>query len=120
VQRKSLAIAATVCVALVVVVAASAERPPITQASSGKVVRIAKGDSAKLRLSNRWFWSDPTVSSSKVELTPVEYLVDPGFREWTIDANRVGRATIRSFGRPNCSTCPRPTRSFVVTVVVTP
>ena len=58
------------------------------------------------------------MSSSAVELTPVEYFVDPGFREWTIDARRTGRATIRSIGKPNCSTCA--TRGFHVTVVVAP
>jgi hypothetical protein len=119
-HRRSPLLAAAVLTALVVAAAASAERPPITQASSGKTFRIAKGESAKLRLSNRWFWSDPTVSSPRVELTPVEYFRDPGFREWIIDANKVGRVTIRSSGHPNCSTCPTPTRSFVVTVVVTP
>ena len=53
-----------------------------------------------------------------VELTPVEYFVDPGFREWTIDALRSGRATIRSVGHPNCSGCALQTRRFAVTVIV--
>jgi hypothetical protein len=93
-------------------------RPPITQAASGKTVHLAKGESATLRLSNRWHWSEPDVSSTQVELTPVEYLVDPGFREWTIDARKRGRVTIRSLGRPNCSACARAVRRFVLTVVV--
>ena len=45
------------------------------------------------------------MSTNAVELTPVEYFVDPGFREWTIEARTSGRATIRSVGRPHCSTC---------------
>jgi hypothetical protein len=100
------------------VAASSAVRPPITQASSGKTVHLAKGESATLRLSNRWRWSEPHVSSAQVELTPVEYFVDPGFREWTIDARKRGRVTIRALGRPRCSGGARTTRHFVLTVVV--
>jgi hypothetical protein len=95
----------------------SAAGSPITQAASGKVLLLEKGGSATLRLSNRWHWSDPHVSAKGVELTPVEYFADPGFREWTIDARKLGRATIRATGRPKCETCT--TRHFVVTVVVT-
>ena len=63
-------------------------------------------------------WTEPHASTRAVSLTPVAYYVDPGFREWTIDARKLGRATIRSIGHPNCSTCPLTTRSFRVTVVV--
>jgi hypothetical protein len=100
------------------VTASATGRPLITQAASGKVFRVAKGDSATLRLSNRWRWSDPSMSTNVVELTPVEYFVDPGFREWTIDARKSGRTTIRSLGRPSCSTCGLATRRFAVTIVV--
>jgi predicted secreted protein len=104
------------CIAAVT--ASSAARPPITQAASGKVVRLAKGETATLRLSNRWRWSEPYASAKAVELTPVEYFVDPGFREWTIDARKSGRATIRSLGRPDCSACAPTTRRFALTIVV--
>jgi len=107
---------AVACVAAVA--ASSATRPPITQGSTGKTFRLAKDGTMTLRLSNRWQWSDPTVSSKAVELTPVEYFVDPGFREWTIDARKSGRATIRSLGRPDCSTCAPTTRRFALTIVV--
>ncbi len=117
-RRNSSLLAGVAVASLVAVGASSAARPPITQAASGNVLRLAKGQSATLRLSNRWRWSEPRVSSSAVELTPVEYFVDPGFREWTIDARRTGRATIRSIGKPNCKTCA--TRGFHVTVVVAP
>jgi hypothetical protein len=114
--RKSPLFAAIAVAALVAVAASSAAGSPITQAASGKVFRLSKGESATLRLSNRWHWSEPDVSTNGVELTPVEYFRDPGFREWTVDANRIGRVTIRSVGRPKCSTCAM--RHFVVTVVV--
>jgi predicted secreted protein len=99
-------------------VAAAPARAPITQASSGKTFHLAKGQSATLRLSGRWHWSEPAASSRIVELTPVEYFIDPGFREWTIRARRRGVATIRSYGRPNCSTCTLTARRFRVTIVV--
>jgi hypothetical protein len=116
-RRISLLIALAVgCVTAVG--ASSTVRPPITQAASGKTIRLAKGENATLRLSNRWHWSELRVSSNAIELTPVEYLVDPGFREWTIEARKRGRVTIRSLGRPSCSACALATRKFVLTVVV--
>ena len=117
-RRISLLLTALAVGCVAAVAASSAARPPITQAASGKTVRLAKGEDAVLRLSNRWHWSEPQVSSNAVELTPVEYLVDPGFREWTIDARKRGRVTISSLGRPNCSACAHVTRRFVLTVVV--
>ena len=99
-------------------IAAAPARAPITQASSGKTFHLAKGQSATLRLSERWRWSEPSVSSRAVALTPVEYFIDPGFKEWTIKARRRGLATIRAYGRPNCSSCGLMTRRFRVTIVV--
>jgi hypothetical protein len=111
-------LAASAVAAIVVVGAASARRPPITQASSGKTFHLAKGTTATLRLSNRWQWSDPVASTSAVELTPVEYFVDPGFREWKIDAQHTGRATIRATGTAACEPCALKPRRFAVKVVV--
>jgi len=107
---------AVVCI--VAVAASSATPPPITQRSTGKTFRLTKGGTATLRLSTRWRWSEPRVSTKAVELIPVEYFVDPGFSEWKIEARKRGTATIRSVGKPNCSTCALATRSFRVTVVV--
>ena len=117
-RRISLVVSALAIGCVAAVAASSAVRPPITQAASGKTLRLAKGESATLRLSNRWRWSEPRVSSNDVELTPVEYFVNPGFREWTIDARKRGRVTIRSLGRPNCFGCVRTTRHFVLTLIV--
>jgi hypothetical protein len=104
--------------AVVVVAASSATGPPITQAASGKTFRLTEGESMPLRLGNGWRWSEPHASSSAVELTPVEYLVDPGFREWTIDARHTGRATIRATGTVGCTRCALAARRFAVTVIV--
>ncbi len=114
------AVAGGVAIALLVAldVSAAVSRPPITQRSSGKTFHLAKGESATLRLSNRWHWSTPRVSTDAVELVPVEYFVDPGFREWTIVARARGRATIRSLGKPSCSSCRLEASRFYVTIVV--
>jgi len=118
VTRLSPLLAALALAALALVGASSAAQPPITQAASGKAFHLAKGGSMTLRLSNRWRWSDPRASTRGVELTPVEYFVDPGFREWTIDGRARGRVTIRSLGRPNCTGCALAARRFVVTPIV--
>jgi hypothetical protein len=93
-------------------------KPPITQQSTGKTFQLAKGTTATLRLANRWRWSTPRASTKAVDLVPVEYFVNPGFREWTIEAHARGRATIRSFGTPNCTGCALLARRFQVTIVV--
>jgi hypothetical protein len=111
-------VAALAVACIAVVAASSATPPPITQASSGRTFRIAQGATMKLRLTNRWSWSEPRASSKAIELTPVEYLVDPGFREWTIDAQHRGRVTIRAVGRPKCTRCALAVRRFAVTIVV--
>src|SRR4051794_16973163 len=115
-RRISLLFTALALGGVTAVGASSTVRPPITQAASGKTVRMAKGENASLRLSNRWHWSEPLVSSRALELTPVDYFVDPGFREWMIEARKRGRVIIRSLGRPNCSGCALATRRFVLTV----
>jgi predicted secreted protein len=91
---------------------------PITQADTGKTFRLARGDEATLRLSNRWLWTTPRTRSSAVELIPVEYFVDPGFREWRVEAHARGKAIVRATGKPNCSVCTRGARTFRITIVV--
>jgi hypothetical protein len=118
VTRLSPLLAALALAALAAVGASSAAQAPITQAASGKTFHVAKGRATTLRLSNRWRWSEPRPSTHAVELTPVEYFVDPGFREWTIEGRARGRVTIRSLGRPNCDGCALATRRFAVTIVV--
>ena len=110
-------IAALGLAAAVTVASSAAVRPPITQAASGQTFHLAQGEPATLRLASRWRWSEPRVSSNAVELTPVEYFVDPGFLEWTIEAHRAGRVTISATGT-GCTDCVRASRHFAVTLVV--
>lgn len=118
VARNVSPVAALALACIVAAGVASAERPPVTQADSGKTFHLAKGASITLRLSNRWHWSEPHASTKAVELTPVEYFVDPGFREWTIDARRRGVATLRAVGTASCTRCTVAPRRFAVAIVV--
>lgn len=105
---------AAAAAALALVTASS----PITQARAGRTFHVGRHGALTLRLSERWLWTEPRVSTAAVELTPVEYFRDPGFREWRVVARAPGRATIRSRGTPACSGCGDSPRSFAVMVVV--
>lgn len=95
--------------------AASAQtRRPITQADSGKTFRVARGEAVSLRLHGPWVWKEPRLGSRAVRLTPIYYFAYPGFQEWTVKAQRLGRATVTSVGNKSGAT-----RQFRVTIVVT-
>jgi len=108
-----------IAVMLVVAVPASAATPPlITPAQTGKTFRIAKGKTATLRLSSKWAWTEPRVSSKAVDLTPVEFFVDPGYSEWVVTARARGKATIRATGIPQCAHCGLGAQTPRFTIVV--
>jgi hypothetical protein len=96
----------------------AAKQPPTTQSASGKTYVLPRGASLMLRLSGRWTWTEPRVSSQAIELVPVEFFADPGYRQWTVVGRRPGTATIRSAGRPACGSCGLSVRAFRVTIVV--
>jgi hypothetical protein len=93
-------------------------RRPITQDDSGKTFRLARGADVTFRLSNRWIWSTPRSSTKAIDLVPVEYLIDPGFREWRVEGRARGRAIVRAYGKPNCDACTRAARRLSVTFIV--
>jgi hypothetical protein len=107
-------------IAAVAVLDASAApmRRPITQADSGETFRVARGHTMSLRLSNHWLWSTPRASTKGIELTPVEYLIDPGFREWMISGRARGTVTLQAYGKPNCADCTLKARRFRITIAV--
>jgi len=98
--------------------AAASLRVLITPAQSGTTIRLAKGATAKLRLSHRWSWTEPRVSSGAVDLTPVAFFVDPGYSEWVVTARAKGQATIRATGAPACAHCGLASKQLRVTIVV--
>jgi hypothetical protein len=114
------ALAVSVPVAALVVVAAALAGPPrtITQAQSGKTYTLAKGGTISLRLSGRWAWTEPRASTRAIELTPVSYFVDPGYSEWTVSARARGTATIRATGTPTCVHCGLGVKKVRITIVV--
>jgi hypothetical protein len=83
---------------LLVSTAAGATRPVITERDTGKTFLEKRGHELTLRLSNRYRWTEPRVSGSAIRLIPVDYFVDPGFREWTIRGRATGRARISASG----------------------
>src|SRR4051812_27531206 len=72
----------------------------LTQADSGASMELAKDSTARLRLSHKWHWSEPRAPGGAVELTPVDYVRDPGYDEWTIVPLKKGHTTITATGSP--------------------
>ena len=89
----------------------------VTEADSGRSVHLAVGQTAALRLSARYEWSEPRASGSTVR---IDRTAAAG--EWTVAAVHRGTSDITSAGRPACSpgsACPAVVLAFSVTVVVT-
>ena len=93
----------------------------ITAADTGETFTLLPGDETSLRLSSEYSWEEPEVDGEAVELSPVEYLQDPGFSEWVVRGTRPGTATISSLGTPACEGehgCPDEPARFHVTITV--
>jgi hypothetical protein len=80
----------------------------------GKTFALRRGHDLTLRLTERYMWSALELRGTSVRLTPVEYLVDPGFLEWTITTRARGTTLIAAVG--TCAGCA--TRNFRVTIIV--
>jgi hypothetical protein len=97
--------------------------PPdaINAADSGRTFTLALGAETSLRLSSEYSWEEPGLSGDAVELSPVDYLQDPGFIEWLVRAVRPGTAAVSSEGTPACAGqhgCPDEPVTFRVTIIV--
>ena len=93
----------------------------INAADSGRTFTLAQGAETSLRLSSEFSWEEPEVSGDAVELSPVDYLQDPGFAEWLVRGVRPGTAVISSEGTPACAGqhgCPDEPIAFRVTIIV--
>ena len=97
-------------VAALVACAASASTPPglvIRLRDSGKTFRIARGQTAHLRLSHtRWRWSELEVSSRAVRVVRVTFIRDPGYDEWVIRGRARGRAIVSAAVQMPCTENP--------------
>ena len=89
----------------------------ITEADSGTHVRLSPGEAVVLRLGGGYTWDDPESDGDSVELAPVDYFQDPGFREWAVQAIRPGTTVITAVCTP-AAECPEQLRTFELTVTV--
>ena len=79
--------------------AAGVLRPAITERDGGKTFGVRKGGALTLRLSSESYrWTGPNVRGTAIRLVPVNYVRDPGFREWTIRGRARGTARITAVG----------------------
>jgi hypothetical protein len=93
---------------------------PLTEEADGARLELAVGEEVSWQLSSDWEWDQPAVDGTGVELVPVDYFDDPGFREWLVVAAAAGTVTLTVEGLPACgdpATCPQ--RQVSLTVDVT-
>jgi hypothetical protein len=91
----------------------------LTDEDDGRSVVLPLGSELSLQLDSAWVWDEPAVQGDAVALARVDYLVDPGFMEWIVTAQRAGTAVVTATGEPNCddiSTCPSRAVSFTIHV----
>jgi predicted secreted protein len=103
--------------------ASGVTRTVITERDTGKTFGVRLGGGLTLRLSERYRWTGPRVDGTAIRLVPVNYIRDPGFREWTIRAKARGTARITAVGYDeadgrNCDPGPCRPRLFRVAVLV--
>jgi hypothetical protein len=95
----------------------------LTLADNGKTVPIAVGQSLSVRLGGPWLWREPVVDGGAIDVAQVNFLVDPGYSEWTVRGLQAGRATLQINGEANCPTqgdtvCILGPRFFALTFAV--
>jgi hypothetical protein len=75
----------------------------LTLADNGKTVPLAVSQSLSVRLGGPWLWTEPVVDGA-IDVAQVNFLVDPGYSEWTVRGLQAGRATLQINGEANCPT----------------
>ncbi len=91
----------------------------LTEQDSGAQLSLAVGEERPLQLGSAWSWAEPVVDGVAVTLTPVEFLVDPGYVEWLVTGAAPGTATLEVVGEPVCgdtTVCPPTTVTLDVEV----
>jgi hypothetical protein len=90
---------------------------PITETDDGARIPLAVGSEIPWRLSSEWDWDQPVADGYPVELVPVDYLVDPGYREWLVVGASPGTAVLSVRGTGACGD-PQACPDRVVTLTV--
>ncbi len=91
----------------------------LSEDDDGRSVTLSVGEEVNLQLAGAWLWSEPAVDGDAVTVSPVDYLTDPGFVEWSIAGAKPGEAQLRTTGEPNCDDeeqCPATSVQITVTV----
>jgi len=79
----------------------------ITEAFDGAVLVVQVGEERTLQLDSTWAWDIPVLDGPGLELTPVDYLLDPGYFEWIVTAVEPGTVHLTAVGSPNCDDAAR-------------
>lgn len=75
----------------------------VTELDDGSLYTLGTDQTAALRLTTEdWSWSTPTADGGSIELVPVDYLVDPGFTEWSVEPRSPGETTVTIAGEQVC------------------
>lgn len=93
--------------------------PLLTEADDGRRVEVVVGQEVSLQLSHDWDWADPVVvSGAAPQITPVDHLVDPGYREWLIAPEQEGELELTVDGTGACGDPQQcPDRTLTITLV---
>ncbi len=81
----------------------------ITEALDGAVLLMGLGEERLLQLDSVWAWDTPLLDRPGVELTQVDYMLDPGYFEWIVTAIEPGTVNLVATGSSNCddpAQCP--------------
>jgi hypothetical protein len=103
--------------------ATTTKDPAITTKDNGKTFTARMGGTLTLRLPGQARWLNPRVTGSAIRLTQVNFLRDPGYRQWSVAALQPGTARISvvryaESGTRRCDPGPCAPRLFRVTVLV--
>jgi hypothetical protein len=96
--------------------------PVITTRDNGKTFTVPPGATLTLRLPEHPRWLNPRVSGGAIRLTEVNFLRDPGYRQWSVSARTPGTARISAVryavSQTGCEPGPCAPRLFRVTIFV--
>jgi predicted secreted protein len=101
-----------------------AEEAPevITEDDDGTAFTLRVGEDTLLRLTSEYVWDEPFVGGASLRLDRVDYLQDPGYAEWIVNAVDTGIGLIATVGEPQCpeggDDCPDDPRDFQVRIIV--
>ena len=70
----------------------------LTLADDGRTVTVRLATSVSLRLQPTAQWTTAASSNANVEVVPLAFRTDPGYREWDLRLKAPGRATVMAVG----------------------